>query len=87
MMSIFRRYNLTGGVIAITFDENDIMQIELNGSQVLYPTLPYTLVPDEEITLNISLDVNTSKINRVKILAISKEGTVATMKETIYPRC
>lgn len=70
----------------ITFDENHIMKVELNGREVLNPTQPCTLKPGEKITMNLSLgNIDPDESNRLKISAITNEGTTATIEETIYP--
>lgn len=69
----------------VTFDENGIMQIKLNGQAVDYPTEAKTLKPGEETCIDLELVADMEKINVVKITAATNEGTTATMSQTIYP--
>ena len=70
----------------LTFNENGLIQIRLNGQDVLYPIEAKTLNPGEETCLDVALfDVTMEKANEIEITAASNEGTIATMKQTIYP--
>ena len=69
----------------LTFDENQVAQIEWNGSQVFYPTEGVRMAPDEERIYTLSLTgVNIEPMNTVEITASSKEGTRGTIRKTVY---
>lgn len=70
----------------ITFDENNIMQVELNGQEFLYPTQATILEPGEEVCIDLELrSIDTDQINTVKITAKSNEETKASFIHTFYP--
>lgn len=70
----------------ITFDENNIMQVELNRQEILYPTEAKILAPGEEVRIDLELiGIDTDQINTVKITANCNEGTKASFIRTFYP--
>lgn len=70
----------------LTFNENQIIQVELNGSKVLYPTNSTQIDPNEETILNLSLKgIDTEQINQIILSAVSNEGAKGTVKQTVYP--
>jgi len=69
----------------ITFDKNQVAQIEWNGKQVLYPIESISIAPDEERIFILELTgIKIDQINTVKITASSNEGTCGTIKKTVY---
>lgn len=71
----------------LTFDENQIVQIELNGKQVVYPTEFTSVAPNEAIVFTLSFTgIKIGQINNLMISATSNEGTKGAVKQTIYPR-
>lgn len=71
----------------LSFEENCIMQIKLNGQKILYPTEATALAPGEEVYIEVVLaDINVDKTNEVKITAISNEGTKVTIRQTMRQR-
>jgi len=70
----------------VTFDENQIMLVELNGRSILYPTEATALDVGEKVSIDLNLiNIDTEKTNEIKITAASNEGTKATIRKTIYP--
>lgn len=70
----------------ITFDDNQIARITLNGKQVLYPVEATSLAPDEEAVFSVSLPgANPEGGNSLEISAACNEGTTGTFQQTLYP--
>lgn len=68
----------------LTFDENNIMQVKLNGHKVMHPTESATLEPGEQVSIDLELnDLNINTSNEVQITACSNEGTKAAFCKTI----
>lgn len=68
----------------VTFDENCVAQLTVNGSSKLWPTEAVELAPGEELELLIELyGLDPSGINTLKITAASNEGTTAAYSCTI----
>ena len=68
----------------LTFNKNCIMQITLNGKEIVYPTNPARLGPGEQVNIGIDLkDINVEQTNTVKISATSNEGTEVTIVQNI----
>lgn len=70
----------------VTFGENQIVQIKLNGREVPYPAEATTLAANETASIDIELvNIDIGKTNELKITAASNEGTVATFQQNIGP--
>lgn len=70
----------------ISFDENQIAQVECNGKEIIYPTEAIRLAPDEEVMFSISIPgAQENQTHHLTISAESNEGTKGTVKKTIYP--
>ena len=68
----------------LTFDKNRIMQITLNGKEIVYPTKPAKLGPGEQVNIDVDIkDINVEQTNTVKITATSNEGTEVTIVQNI----